>query len=106
MRKDRFLLLKAIIAVWICIVIIIFINAFRLNYSRRKQEVIGVIDSIYYTRQLTPIVFVKGEKFDMTNYWNREIKVRIGDSIVKQSNTREVYIFRIENDSLKRYLFY
>ena len=42
----------------------------------------------------------------MTNYWNREIKVRIGDSIVKQSNTREVYIFRIENDSLKRYLFY
>jgi len=106
MRKDKFLLLKAIIAVWICIIIIIFINTMRLNRTRQEQEFFGVIDSINYTIKCQPLVFVKGEKFDMTNYWNQKTKVRVGDSIVKQSNTREVYIFRIENDSLKRYLFY
>lgn len=65
----------------------------------------GVIDSIRYSPQGYPWVYVKGEKLDMFGYGNKHTTLQVGDSLVKYSRDRNVYVYRFRNDSIFKFVF-
>ena len=71
----------------------------------KNSQIEGRIDSINYTRQGYPYIYVKGKFYDLTNYNNDKITIQVGDSIVKRQGSRTIYIIREENNKTAKYAF-